>query len=50
MIAQGNLNVDLRKKNYAMFVALTGTKPVPLNCVNSRSGPVDMEWQLSLGP
>ena len=39
MNASGVLNLDYRAKTHSMFVALVGLKPVPLNCVNSRSGP-----------
>jgi len=38
MNAQGALDVDHRAKKYSMFVALVSTKPIPLKCVNSRSG------------
>jgi hypothetical protein len=38
MNAQGSLDVDLKAKKHAMFVALVALKPIPLNCVNSRSG------------
>lgn len=38
MNASGALDIDHRTKKYAMFVALVGMKPVPLKCVNSRSG------------
>ena len=39
MNASGALDLDHRKKTHAMFVALVSTKPVPMKCVNSRSGP-----------
>ncbi len=38
MNAQGVLNVNRRSRTHSMFVALVGLKPIPLNCVNSRSG------------
>ena len=38
MNASGALGIDHRSKKYSMFVALVGMKPVPLKCVNSRSG------------
>jgi hypothetical protein len=39
MNAQGVLNVDKSAKKHSMFVAVVGLKPIPLNCVNTRSGP-----------
>ena len=38
MNASGALDLDHRSRKHSMFVALAGLKPVPLNCVNSRSG------------
>lgn len=38
MNAQGALDVDHRTKKYSMYVALVSMKPIPLKCVNSRSG------------
>lgn len=38
MNASGALDVDHRTKKHSMFVALVSTKPIPLKCVNSRSG------------
>ncbi|MBL0141644.1 MAG: hypothetical protein IPP91_06145 [Betaproteobacteria bacterium] len=38
MNGQGTLNVDYRKKTHSMFIALVSLKPIPLRCVNSRSG------------
>lgn len=38
MNASGALSLDHRTKKYAMFVALVSLKPIPLKCVNSRSG------------
>ena len=38
MNASGALDVDHRTKKHSMFVALVSTKPIPLTCVNSRSG------------
>jgi len=38
MNASGALDVDRRTKKHAMFVALVATRPIPLKCVNSRSG------------
>lgn len=38
MNASGALDVNHRTKKYSMFVALVSTKPIPLKCVNSRSG------------
>ncbi|QJR14922.1 hypothetical protein [Usitatibacter palustris] len=37
--ASGNLSVDYRKKEYTMFLVLTPSKEMPVNCVNSQSGP-----------
>jgi hypothetical protein len=34
----GMLDVDYRAKTHAAFVTYVGTKPIPLNCVSSRSG------------
>lgn len=39
MNASGALDLDHRSKKHSMFVALAGMKPIPLKCVNSRSGP-----------
>lgn len=48
MNAQGALNVDYRAKKHSMFVALVSTKPIALNCRNSRSGPYKKEQYVSL--
>lgn len=39
MTASGALDVDYRKKVYAMYVSLVARETVPLSCSNSRSGP-----------
>jgi len=38
-IAQGVLNLDYSKKTHSGYISTVTTKPVPMNCVNSRSGP-----------
>lgn len=38
MNASGVLNVDYTARTHSMFVALVSTKPIPLKCMNSRSG------------
>lgn len=48
MNAQGMLNVNYRAKTHSMFVALVSTKPIPLNCTNSRSGPYKKDQYVSL--
>jgi hypothetical protein len=37
--ASGNLSLDHRKKQYAMYIVLLPSKEFPVNCVNSQSGP-----------
>lgn len=39
MLASGGVNIDYRKRTHSIFVAMSATEPVALNCVNSRSGP-----------
>jgi hypothetical protein len=48
MNAQGTLNVDYKRKTHSLFIALVSTRPVPLNCVNSRSGPYKKQEMVSL--
>ena len=48
MNASGALDVSHRTKKYSMFVALVSTKPIPLQCVNSRSGPYKNTKAVSL--
>lgn len=48
MISQGTLNLDYRAKKYSMYFALAAIKPIPLKCVNSRSGPYKKEEPVSL--
>jgi hypothetical protein len=48
MNASGALDVDHRTKKYSMFVALVSTKPIPLKCVNSRSGAYKKTESVSL--
>lgn len=48
MNASGALDVDHRTKKHSMFVALVSTKPIPLKCVNSRSGPYKESVAVSL--
>lgn len=48
MNGSGVLNVDYRKKTHSMFVALASTKQIPLDCVNSRSGPYKTQVAVSL--
>jgi hypothetical protein len=38
MNASGVLNVDYKARTHSMFVALAGLKPMPVNCVSSRTG------------
>jgi hypothetical protein len=38
MNAQGSLELDSRKKTYAMFIALVSTKEIPLTCTHNHSG------------
>jgi hypothetical protein len=37
--ASGNFGLNYREKKYSMFVAVTSVDMIPVNCVNSRSGP-----------
>jgi hypothetical protein len=37
--ASGTFSLDYREKKYQMFMSMVGTDMIPLNCVNSRSGP-----------
>lgn len=48
MNASGTLNLDYRAKTHSMFIALVALKPIPLNCVNSRSGPYKKAQSVSL--
>lgn len=48
MNAQGTLNVDYRARTYSFAIALVSTKPVPLNCVHSRSGAYKKQEMVSL--
>jgi hypothetical protein len=48
MNASGALDVDHRTKRHSMFVALVSTKPIPLKCVNSRSGAYKKTESVSL--
>jgi hypothetical protein len=48
MNGQGTLNIDFRKKTHSMFIALVSLKPIPLKCVNSRSGPNRQTTTVSL--
>ena len=48
MNEQGVLNVDYRAKKHSMFIALASTKPIMLNCTNSRSGPYKKDRHVSL--
>jgi hypothetical protein len=48
MNGSGALNVDYRKKTHSMFVALVSTKQIPLDCVNSRSGPYKTQVAVGL--
>jgi len=48
MNAQGTLNIDYKRKTHSLFIALVSTKPVPLNCVSSRSGPYKKRELVSL--
>ena len=38
-IAQGVLNVNYSGKTHSGYISTVTTEPVPMNCVNSRSGP-----------
>jgi hypothetical protein len=44
----GVLDVDYRARTHAVFVAYVATKPVPFNCVSSRSGPYKETKRVSL--
>ena len=48
MNASGALDVNHRTKKHSMFVALVSTKPIPLKCVNSRSGAYKKSESVSL--
>jgi hypothetical protein len=48
MNAQGTLNIDYKRKTHSLFIALVSTKPVPLDCVHSRSGPYKKREMVSL--
>jgi hypothetical protein len=48
MNAGGTLNLDYRAKTHSMFIALVALKPIPLKCVNSRSGPYKKDQIVSL--
>jgi hypothetical protein len=48
MNASGALDVDHRTKKHSMFVALVAAKPIPLKCVNSRSGAYKQSESVSL--
>ena len=48
MNGSGTLNLDYRAKTHSMFIALVALKPIPLNCVNSRSGPYKKAHSVSL--
>jgi hypothetical protein len=48
MNASGALNVDHRARTHSMFIALVSTKPVPLACINSRSGAYKESGPVSL--
>lgn len=48
MNGQGTLNLDYRANKHSMFIALVSTRPIPLKCVNSRSGPYKKEELVSL--
>jgi hypothetical protein len=48
MNGSGVLNVDYRKKTHSMFVSLASRKQIPLNCVNSRSGPYKQQVGVGL--
>jgi hypothetical protein len=39
LIGSGVLDVDHRARKYSVYVAYASSKPVPLDCVSSRSGP-----------
>ena len=39
MMAQGVLDIDYRKKTYTLSISLLAMKQLPVQCVNSRSGP-----------
>ena len=48
MNGSGTLNLDYRAKTHSMFIALVALKPIPLKCVNSRSGPYKKDQIVSL--
>jgi hypothetical protein len=48
MTGSGTLNLDYRAKTHSMFIALVARKPIPLKCVNSRSGPYKKDQLVSL--
>lgn len=48
MNGSGTLNLDYRAKTHSMFVALVARKTIPLQCVNSRSGPYKKDQLVSL--
>jgi hypothetical protein len=48
MNASGAFDLDHRTKKHSMFVALVSTKPIPLKCVNSRSGAYKKTESVSL--
>lgn len=48
MNASGALDLDHRTKKHSMFIALVSTKPIPLKCVNSRSGAYKTTQPVSL--
>ena len=48
MNGQGTLNLDLRGKTHSMFIALVSLKPIPLKCLNSRSGAYKKDQGVSL--
>lgn len=48
MNASGVLNVDYGARTHSMFVALVSMKPIPLKCMNSRSGAYRKSEQVSL--
>lgn len=48
MSGSGSLSLNYKPKTYSMFIALVARKPIPLKCVNSRSGPYKKEQLVSL--
>ena len=48
MNGSGVLDVDYRARTHAVFVAYVATRPVPFNCVSSRSGPYRKAEPVSL--